>query len=188
LAGNVLKNAPSIVIIWDAIVQLETVFSVRKDGSDRNVRARDNVETVAVTIQGSVTSARPTCSENAVTKGVPKIAMVIPAADKLVTVCPVNLAGQATLVSVSVIVALMYANPIIHVKHVSEGGLVVIVDLPVRRSVMRKGVSGILDYVLHARMVFMEIDACVLVTVRQMGVITKAVVLPVLMGIQESSV
>jgi hypothetical protein len=41
---------------------------------------------------------------------------------------------------------------------------------------------------MNARMVSVEIDACVLVTVRLMGATTKAVALPVLMGILENSI
>jgi hypothetical protein len=63
---------------------------------DQNVDTRGRVENMSVTIQRSVRSVKPTCFENFVTKGAPKIVMGIFATDKLVTASLVNLAGQAT--------------------------------------------------------------------------------------------
>jgi hypothetical protein len=58
--------------------------------------------------------------------------MEIPVTDKLVTACVSNLAGQATSLRTSVIVALLSANPM---KLIRRGGLVLIihVDILVRR-------------------------------------------------------
>jgi hypothetical protein len=50
-------------------------------------------------------------------------------------------------------IALMYADPI---KLVTQGSLVVTVDLLVRRTVISNDVYEILDYVLNARMVSIE--------------------------------
>jgi hypothetical protein len=72
----------------------------------------------------------------------------------------------------------MYANPI---EPVRRGGLEVTVDLLVRRTVILNDVYGILDHVLNARLVSMDIDIFVLKSLRQMVSISKGVVLPVLM-------
>jgi hypothetical protein len=79
----------------------------------------------------------------------------------------------------------MYADPI---KPVTRGSLVVTVDLLVRRTVISNDVYEILDYILNARMVSIEIDVYVLIYVRLMVAITKGVVLPVLMDILEISI
>jgi hypothetical protein len=63
----------------------------------------------------------------------------------------------------------------------------VTVDL-VRRTVISKDVYEILDYVLKARMVSVEIDVYALISVRLMVAITKGVVLPVLMDNLEINV
>jgi hypothetical protein len=78
----------------------------------------------------------------------------------------------------------MYAGPI---KPVVRGSLVVTVDLPVRRTVISKDVYEILDYVLKARVVSIEIDEYVLIFVRLTVAITKGVVLPLLIDILEIS-
>jgi hypothetical protein len=69
----------------------------------------------------------------------------------------------------------------VQIKHVTGGGLKVTVDL------ISNNVYEILDYVLNARMVSIEIhvDVCVLISVRQMVARTKGAVLPVLMDILE---
>jgi hypothetical protein len=54
--------------------------------------------------------------------------------------------------------------------------------------VISKDVYEILDYVLKARMVSIEIDEYVLISLRLMVAITKGVVLPLLMDILEISV
>jgi hypothetical protein len=74
----------------------------------------------------------------------------------------------------------MYADPI---KHVRLGGLVVTVDLLVRRTVISNDVYKFLDHVLNARMVSIQIDVFVLISVRLMVSISKEFVLPVLMSI-----
>jgi hypothetical protein len=79
----------------------------------------------------------------------------------------------------------MYADPI---KPVKRGGLVVTVDLPVRRTVISNDVYEILDYVLKAIMVSIEIYEYVLISVQLMVAITKGVVLPLLRDILEISV
>lgn len=131
---------------------------------------------------------KPICTESDVTKGAPKIVLRFPATDKLVTALLVNLAGQVPPVSALGTATLIYANQIKHVKHASQGGLVVTADLLARRIVIPKGVCGIPDYALNAKMVSMEVDVCVLVSVGIMVATTKVVVLPVLMGILETIV
>jgi hypothetical protein len=61
----------------------------------------------------------------------------------------------------------------------------VTVDLLVRKTVISNDVYKILDYVLNARMVSIQIDAYVLIFVRLMVAITKGIVhvLPMLMDI-----
>jgi hypothetical protein len=54
--------------------------------------------------------------------------------------------------------------------------------------VISNDVYEILDYILNARMVSIEIDVYVLISVRLMVAITKGVVLPVLMDILEISI
>jgi hypothetical protein len=79
----------------------------------------------------------------------------------------------------------MYTDPI---EPVTRGSLVVTVDLLVRRTVISNNVYEILDYILNARMVSIEIAVYVLISVRLMVAITKGVLLPVLMDILEISI
>jgi hypothetical protein len=94
----------------------------------------------------------------------------IPATDKLFTACLISLAGQATSLRASVIVALMSENSM---NLIRRGGLEVIVNVHIlvwRAAVISKGVP---DYVLNARMVSMELDACKPISVRLMIAITN---------------
>jgi hypothetical protein len=67
----------------------------------------------------------------------------------------------------------MYSDPI---KPARRDSLVATVHLLVRRTVISNDVHEILDHVLNARMVSIEIDIYALISVRLMIAITKGVV------------
>jgi hypothetical protein len=156
LTGNVHENVPPIVIIEAANIKVEILFSVRRDtGSlDRNV-AYDNTERCQeceanLFLELCDERSSKNCYGNSCNR---QTGHCLP--------CSTSWSGY-----ICSDIALMYADPI---KPVTRSSLIVTVDILVRRTVISNDVYEILDYILNARMVSIEIDVYLLYTIRDSG-------------------
>jgi hypothetical protein len=100
------------------------------------------IEKLPLTMKGGVRSVKPTCFENSLTKGAPN------SCNRETGHCLPCLTSWSGYISVE-----HRSNICKSDIPVTRGGLVVTVDLLIRRTVISNDVYEILDYVLKARMV-----------------------------------